>query len=140
MMWESLDLEYYTALGPGSGFFPFWLGAVMGFLSLTWFVQVSRPAGKPAEGTFFPDLRGRVQIIAMIVALVLTATLMDLLGFQLVMFLYLTFMLMFVGKQSIWMSLAIAVIGSVGVFHLFGKFLDVQLPSSSLSMLARLGL
>jgi hypothetical protein len=49
-------------------------------------------------------------------------------------------MLMFVGKQSIWMSLAIAVIGSVGVFHLFGKFLDVQLPSSSLSMLARLGL
>ena len=81
-----------------------------------------------------------MQIISMIAALVLTATLMDLLGFQLAMFLYLVFMLMFMGEQSIWMSLVIAAIGSAGVYHLFGKFLDVRLPPSSLSMLAQLGL
>jgi putative tricarboxylic transport membrane protein len=76
----------------------------------------------------------------MIAALVLTALLMDVLGYQLTMFLFFLFMLLFIGKQPIWMSLVIAVIGSVGVFYLFGKFLDVRLPLSSLSLIAQLGL
>lgn len=140
MMWESWELEYYTPVGPGGGFFPFWLGAVMGAMSLIWLVQVSRPAGKPEEGKFLPDLKGRIQIVSMIAALVLTAMLMDLLGYQLTMFLFFVFVLLFIGKQPIWMSLVIAVIGSVGVFYVFVKFLDVRLPLSSLSLIAQLGL
>lgn len=139
-MWESWELEYYTPVGPGGGFFPFWLGAVMGAMSLIWLVQVSRPAGKPEEGKFLPDLKGRIQIVSMIAALVLTAMLMDLLGYQLTMFLFFVFVLLFIGKQPIWMSLVIAVIGSVGVFYVFVKFLDVRLPLSSLSLIAQLGL
>ena len=140
MMWESWELEYYTPVGPGGGFFPFWLGAVMGAMSLIWLVQVSRPAGKPEEGKFLPDLKGRIQIVSMVAALVLTAMLMDLLGYQLTMFLFFVFVLLFIGKQPIWMSLVIAVIGSVCVFYVFSKFLDVRLPLSSLSLIARLGL
>jgi len=140
MMWESWELEYYTPVGPGGGFFPFWLGAVMGAMSLIWLVQVSRPAGKPEEGKFLPDLKGRIQIVSMIAALVLTVMLMDLLGYQLTMLLFFVFVLLFIGKQPIWMSLVIAVIGSVGVFYVFSKFLDVRLPLSSLSLIARLGL
>jgi len=140
MMWESWELEYYTPVGPGGGFFPFWLGAVMGAMSLIWLVQISRPAGKPEEGKFLPDLNGRIQIVSMTAALVLTAMLMDLLGYQLTMFLFFVFALLFIGKQPIWMTLVIAVIGSLGVFYVFGKFLDVRLPLSSLSLIARLGL
>ncbi len=140
MMWESWGLEYYTPTGPGAGFFPFWLGAVMGGMSLIWLVQVSMKAGRPEERNFFPDLKGRVQIISMIAALVLTALLMNLLGYQLSMFLFFLFMLLFIGKQSIWISLVISVIGSVGVYHVFVKFLDVQLPLSSLSLLNQLSL
>jgi putative tricarboxylic transport membrane protein len=140
MMWESWELEYYTPVGPGAGFFPFWLGVVMGAMSLTWLVQVSRPAGKPEEGKFFPDFKGRLQIISMITALVLTSLLIELLGFQLTVFLFFIFMLLFIGKQSIWMSLVISVISSVGVYHVFVRFLDVRLPLSSLSLLNQLGL
>jgi putative tricarboxylic transport membrane protein len=140
MMWESWDLEYYTPIGPGSGFFPFWLGAVMGGLSLIWLVQVSRKAGKPEERAFFPDPKGRIQIISMIAALVLAALLMDLLGYQLSMFLFFLFTLLYIGKQPIWMSLVISVIGSVGVYYLFVTYLDVRLPLSSLSLLNQLGL
>jgi putative tricarboxylic transport membrane protein len=139
-VWESWELEYHTPTGPGAGFFPFWLGAVMGGMSLIWLVQVSMKTGKPVEQNFLPGLKGRVQIISMIAALVLTALLMNLLGFQLSMFLFFIFMLMFIGKQSIWISLVISIIGSVGVYHLFVKFLDVQLPLSSLSLLNQLGL
>ena len=56
------------------------------------------------------------------------------------MFLFFFFMLLFIGKQSIWMSLVISVISSVGVYHVFVKFLDVRLPLSSLSLLNQLGL
>ena len=140
MMWESWEMEYYTPVGPGGGFFPFWLGVVMGAMSLIWLVQVSRPAGKPEEGKFLPDPKGRNQIVSMTAALVLTAMLMDLLGYQLTMFFFFVFVLLFIGKQPIWMSLLIAVIGSVGVFYVFSKFLDVRLPLSSLSLIAKLGL
>ncbi len=34
VVWESWNLEYYTHLGPGAGFFPLWLGVIMGGLSL----------------------------------------------------------------------------------------------------------
>jgi putative tricarboxylic transport membrane protein len=55
-------------------------------------------------------------------------------------FLFFIFMLLFIGKQSIWMSLVISVISSVGVYHVFVRFLDVRLPLSSLSLLNQLGL
>lgn len=139
-VWESWELEYYTPTGPGAGFFPFWLGAVMGGMSLIWLVQVSMKTGKPEERNFLPGREGRVQIISMIAALVLAALLMNLLGYQLSMLLFFGFMLLFIGKQSIWLSFVISLIGSIGVYHLFVKFLDVQLPLSSLSLFSQLGL
>jgi hypothetical protein len=65
---------------------------------------------------------------------------MDLLGFQLMMFLFMLFMLMILGRQTIWTTVIIALACSVGVYHLFGRYLDVQLPPSSLAFLANLGL
>jgi hypothetical protein len=67
------------------------------------------------------------------------SALMNLLGFQLAMFLFMLFMLMILGRQTIWTTLIIATVCSVGVYHLFGRYLDVQLPAASLAFLARLG-
>ena len=55
---ESVSMEYYTPLGPGAGFFPFWLGASLGVLALVWLVQISRRAGKPKEGVSLPPEAG----------------------------------------------------------------------------------
>jgi putative tricarboxylic transport membrane protein len=140
IVWESLELEYYTSLGPGSGFFPFWLGVVMAGLALGWLVQVSRPAGRPREEPFLPDRGGISRILALIGALVVVAGVVNLLGFQVTMFAFLVFALMILGRQSLWLTLVIALIGSVGVYRIFGGYLDVQLPASSLSLLAALGL
>ncbi len=140
IMWESLTLEYYTELGPGSGFFPFWLAAVLGTLSLAWLVQVSRPTGRPAEGAFLPDRGGIFRILSLIAAVVIVSGVMNTLGFQMTLFVFLVFTLMVLGKQSIWLTAVIALGGSVGIFHLFAGYLDVQLPTSSLALLAALGL
>jgi putative tricarboxylic transport membrane protein len=140
VVWESWNLEYYTTLGPGAGFFPFWLGAVLGGLALAWLVQLSRPASRPKKEAFLPDREGIVRIVSLIAAMVIVAGAMNTFGFQLSMFLFLIFTLMILGKQPVWLTAIIALAGSVGTYHIFAGYLDVQLPTSSLALLAKLGL
>jgi putative tricarboxylic transport membrane protein len=140
IVWESWNLEYYTRLGPGAGFFPFWLGVVLGGLGLAWLFQVSRPAGRPKDGAFLPDRGGIVRILLLVAAVLVMAGVMNFMGFQLAMFLFLVFTLLVLGKQPVWLTAVIALGGSVGVYHLFSGYLDVELPKSSLALLATLGL
>jgi len=140
IVWESWNLEYYTRLGPGAGFFPFWLGVVLGGLGLAWLFKVSRPTGRPKEGAFLPNRGGIVRILSLISAVLVMARLMNVLGFQLAMFLFLVFTLWVLGKQPIWLTAVIALGGSVGIYHLFSVYLDVELPKSSLAILVTLGL
>lgn len=140
VVWGSWNLVYYTNLGPGAGFFPLWLGVAMGGLSLVWLVQVSGRKGRPKEAAFLPERGGIVRILSVLAAMVAVAVLMDLLGFQLAMFLFLVFLLLVLGRQGLWLTLIVALLGSVGLYHVFGGYLDVQLPPASLAFLARLGL
>ncbi len=139
VMIASIRMEYYTKLGPGPGFFPFWLGLIMGGLSIIWLIQVSRQSGKSKDGKFLPEKNGIFQILSILSALSATAV-MGVIGFQLTMFLFMVFLLKVVGQTSLWPTLIIAVVCSFGVYHLFGRYLDVQLPASSLPILAAIGL
>ena len=133
-------MEYYTSLGPGAGFFPLWLGVVMGGLSLAWFVQIS-PSQRAAErGRLSPRPPGhRPASCRSSAPWWRRRLLMDFLGYQVAMFLLLFFLLLVPGRQTIWLTLVIALLGSVGVYHVFGSYLDVQLPKASLALLAGLG-
>jgi putative tricarboxylic transport membrane protein len=140
VVWEARNLEYYTKLGPGGGFFPLWLGVVMGGLSFAWLVQVSRQERSPQEVAVFPERLGIMRILLTVVALVVMAGFMNLLGFQVTMFLFLVFLLRVLGGQSLWVTLISALLGSVGIYHLFVRYLDVSLPPSAVKFLAHLGL
>ena len=140
VVWESWNLEYYTTLGPGPGFFPLWLGVAMGGLSLVWLVRISGRSGMPKDVALFPQRAGIVRILSILAALVVMAGLMNLLGFQLMMFLFLVFLLMGLGRQAFWVTLVVALLSSVGLFHLFGGYLDVPLPVATVKLLANLGL
>jgi putative tricarboxylic transport membrane protein len=98
-----------------------------------------RPEGLK-ESSLFPRRSGLVRILSILAALTAMAGLMNLLGFQLMMFLFLLFLLAGLGRQALWVTLVVALFGSVGVFHLFGGFLDVSLPVSTVKFLAVLGL
>jgi putative tricarboxylic transport membrane protein len=140
VVWKSWGLEYYTTLGPGAGFFPLWLGVAMEGLSLVWLIQASVRKEWPKDAAFLPEREGIVRILSVLAALVAVTILMDFIGFQLAMFLFLVFLLRIPGKQTLWLTLIIALLGSVGVYHVFGSYLDVQLPVSSFALLAKLGL
>ena len=140
LMFESRQMEYYVDLGPGPGFFPFWLGALLAVLSVIWLIQVSRGPAGPMEAGFIPDRRGMVRVLSILISLGLFGWFVDDLGFQLSMLAFMVFLLIVLGRQKPIVTALVAIIGSFGVYYLFTHWLDVQLPASSIEFLRNLGL
>jgi putative tricarboxylic transport membrane protein len=125
---ESLRLRYYTSLGPGPGFFPFWLSALMAFLggAMFWRATFGVVEAKPAD--FLADRRGCLRIAAVVGGLLGVILLMEPLGFRLTMFGFYLFILAALGRQG-WLTAGIVSLsGSVGVYHVFVHWLSVPLP------------
>lgn len=131
---SSLELGLWTSLGPGPGLFPFAMGAVLVSMSVVWLLQELR---RPSET---PDGVDRGLVIAVVVSLAVLAAVMDLLGFQLSMFLFLMYHLKVRGRRTWVSSLIIALAGSVGAFYAFNYGLNVSLPVSAFPLLNTIGL
>ncbi len=140
IIWESWHLKYYTKLGPGAGFLPFWVGAVLAGLSLLWLGQISfqSVSGRPSD--FLPDRQGSLRIIAIVAALVACTLLLNWLGFSLTMMAFLAFLLWALGRSSLLLTVIISVAGSFGVSYIFQHWLGVLLPKSPIAFLKSLGL
>ncbi|MET1085533.1 MAG: tripartite tricarboxylate transporter TctB family protein [Arthrobacter sp.] len=131
---SSIDLGLWTSLGPGPGLFPFAMGAVLAAMAVVWLLQELR---KPSEATEGVD---RGLVVAVVLSLVILAAVMDLIGFQLGMFLFLMYHLKLRGRRSWISSLITALAGSVGAFYAFNYGLNVSLPVSAFPLLNTIGL
>lgn len=140
LVFYSRTMEYYADLGPGPGFFPFWLGLMLVLLSITWLVQVSIGPGGSIKQSFLPDRRGLVRVLSVLGALTLFGWVVEGLGFQLTMLIFLGFLLVVLGRQNLIVTATVAVVGSFGVYYIFRYWLDVPLPASSIEFLRNLGL
>ena len=134
VVFESLDLSYYgTDFGPGPGFFSFWLWVLVIVLSL---VQIAGTFRRPAErlpDDFVPDRHGVKRMTCVLGALVASLLLMRSLGFSLTILGFNIFLLRMLGRQSWWITLALSLVGSVGIFYLFWQ-LQVFLPTGILGI------
>jgi len=125
----SFQYPYKDRLGPGPGFFPFWLSIITGALALALLFQTSL-AKSSAGGlaTLLPDRQGALRILAILAALIGSLALLDPLGFRISLFLFLLFLPFALGERTWWISLIFAAAGSFGVFHVFYYWLKVPLP------------
>jgi putative tricarboxylic transport membrane protein len=130
----SVDLGLWTSLGPGPGLFPFAMGAVLVAMAVVWLIQELRRPSQTAEGV------DRGLVIAVALSLVVLAAVLDLLGFQLSMFLFLMYHLKLRGRRGWPSSLITALAGSVGAFYAFNYGLNVSLPVSAFPLLNTIGL
>jgi putative tricarboxylic transport membrane protein len=123
---QSWALSLRDALGPGPGFFPFWLSVIGSVLAVSVFVQVR---GWPDDDlSIMPDRMARGRIAAVFVALVVATALMTPLGFRLTFLIFNAYVLVALGIRN---ALAIALFagaGSFGVYHVFDRWLQVPLP------------
>jgi putative tricarboxylic transport membrane protein len=122
---ESLRLSLRDALGPGPGFFPFWLSVAGGLLAVILLVQVARGRADFETDTLKFELRAVALVLG---GLVVATALLEVLGFRIAMLLLLIYLLVALGVRN-WIAIALfALAGSFGVFHVFTGLLKVQLP------------
>ena len=131
---SSIDLGLWTSLGPGPGLFPFAMGAVLAAMAAVWLLQELRQSSDTVEGV------DRGLVVAVVLSLTILAAVMDLLGFQLSMFLFLMYHLKLRGRRTWASSLITALAGSVGAFYAFNYGLNVTLPVSAFPLLNTIGL
>jgi putative tricarboxylic transport membrane protein len=110
------------------------MGAVLAAMSAVWLLQELRRPSETGEGV------DRGLVIAVVGSLVVLAAVMDLLGFQLSMFLFLMYHLKLRGRRAWPSSLVTALAGSVGAFYAFNYGLNVSLPVSAFPLLNTIGL
>lgn len=135
----SLKLGLWTRLGPGPGFFPIWLGAILLGASIPWGLTqwrgVSDDNVDPGE-----EANGPLRIAAMVGSIVVTALLLEPLGFQLAILAFLFFHLRVLHRVRWIVAVPVMLAGSFGVFTLFDFLLGVPLPTAELSFLAAMGM
>jgi putative tricarboxylic transport membrane protein len=125
---EALRLRYYTTLGPGPGFFPFWLAIILGVLAVAMLLQAGLARPEPMPADFFASRRGYLRMGAVVVAMVATTLVLEPLGFCLTMLAVYLFLLLTLGRQRALVMALVALGGSFGVYHLFVRWLNVPLP------------
>jgi hypothetical protein len=129
MAFTAFGYSLSDALGPGAGFFPFWLGVMGVLLSLALFVQSSR--GRAInEGTqaLLPRGEGARRGATLVASLVFAALLLQPLGFRLTMLVFSAALLLALGVRRPVTIAVFALVSSFGLFHVFYHWLQVPLP------------
>jgi putative tricarboxylic transport membrane protein len=131
----SLGYSLNDALGPGPGFFPFWLSLIGIVLTGAILVQLARGTlFADAAERILPDREAALQAGTVLVALALAAALLEPLGFRLTMLPFIAGLLLALGARSLVAIGLTAIAGSFGVFHVFYYWLKVPLPIGAFGM------
>jgi putative tricarboxylic transport membrane protein len=131
VVYLSLELTYYSDVGPGPGFFSLWLGVVLVLLAAVDLVGATRAPRRPLPAGFLPDRQGTGRLAAIVLALVVAVPLLLPLGFPLTIFVFSVFLLRVVAVQRWWVTLVIAAGAGFGTFWVFRQ-LQVMLPAGPL--------
>lgn len=124
----SLKFRYFTSIGPGPGFFPYWLALILAALAGLMIVQATVSEPEPMPEDFFAERSGYYRIGAILAALLGTVLLLEILGFRLTMLLMFLFVLLTVGRYRLFVSIPLAIVGSFGGHLLFVQWLGLRLP------------
>ena len=129
----SLGYSLFDALGPGPGFFPFWLSLIGLALTILILIENWRDPSL-ASGRILPERHAAIQGGIVLIALAVAAALFEPLGFRLTMLFFIAGLLFLLGARSPSAIALTAVAGSFGVFHVFLYWLKVPLPVGALGL------
>ena len=135
MISAALRLPYGNLHNPGPGFFPLWLGVILGGMSIAFFVQTTR--GKESERTLKEILEEDVRwgkVLLVLGALIIYGFLMDTIGFLIVTFLLMIVLLRFIEPQPWKVVIGWALAGSVGSYLIFEVWMKLRLPKGFLGI------
>ena len=130
--WHASRLTYYSALGPGPGFFPVWLCVALAVLALSVTLSALRARETLPGDDFVPERAGGIRILAVVAALAFVVPGLEILGFRVAMGLFCLAVLLALGCRSPIQIGATVIVGSAGAYALFADALGVALPTGAL--------
>jgi putative tricarboxylic transport membrane protein len=126
--YESFQLSLRDALGPGPGFFPFWLGVIGAVLAAIMLIQLRLDRVDLGAEVLAFDRAGVKNAMRVLAGLIVATALLEVAGFRASMLLLIPFLLLVLGARSRVAIGICAVAGSFGVYHVFSELLKVPLP------------
>ena len=132
--YRSLQLRYFTSLGPGPGFFPLWLSLALGGLALAMILDATFRRGERMAADLLPDRDGGLRVLAILAVLAGAALGLERLGFTLTMFVVTMVVLAALGRRRPLGMLAVAIPCSFGAYYAFTRWLNVPLPAGPLGL------
>ena len=132
MAWIALGYSLSDALGPGAGFFPFWLGLLGVVLGISLLVQNFR--NKTKAVVLLPRGEGARRAGSLLAGLAAATLLLEPLGFRLAMLVFTAGLLVALGVRRPVTIAVFALASSFGLFHVFYYWLQVPLPIGMLGL------
>jgi len=139
-------LTYWTegsTIGPGSGFFPFWISMILSALTLYWLIQVTIRPGEKMPKDFIPPRHEGMLLLLVFMDLVLFVAVVDYTGFPVAMFIFLLVMVATLGERTLRNIIYYVIFsGAITAFFVivFGRWLEVAFPKTQIGILRALGL
>ena len=127
MGYVALGYSLSDSLGPGAGFFPFWLGVFGVFLTIGLLIQ--NFSNKPLSNqALLPRGEGARRGGSLLAGLAVAAFALQPLGFRLTMLVFSAGLLVALGIRRPVAIVIFALASSFGLFHVFYYWLQVPLP------------
>jgi len=139
-------LTYWTegsTIGPGSGFFPFWISMILSALTLYWLIQITIRPGEEMPKDFIPPRHEGMLLLLVFMDMVLFAVIVDYTGFAAAMFIFLMVMVATLGERTLRdMIYYVVFSGAISAFFVivFGQWLEVAFPKTQIGILKAIGL
>jgi putative tricarboxylic transport membrane protein len=127
-IFESWQLSLRDTLGPGPGFFPFWLGVLGAVLAVFLLTQLHLNRVDLGTEALVFDRAGVRNAMLVLVGLIVATALLDVIGFRISMLLLIPYLLVVLGVRNRVAVGICAVAGSFGVYYVFFDLLKVPLP------------
>ncbi len=131
LMWKSTELQvgYIRGEGPGGGFWPFWLSAIMlictFFIAFNWYRRSSPPSQSEEP---FLDNYALKMLLLVGGGLIGFAGLTSIISIYGAMFLFLVYYLRFLGRHSIMLTAILSISIPIGFFFFFEALMRLTLP------------
>jgi putative tricarboxylic transport membrane protein len=139
LAYYGVRLRLVGALGPGPGFFPFWVGLALCGFSSVWLIQASLRPAEALPAGFVPPRPDILRVVAVIAALWLFTLVLRPVGFNLAMLALLAVLMFAYDRSHTVAKIVIAFAGSFGVHYVFERGLRVPLPYAENLYLQSLG-
>jgi hypothetical protein len=139
-------LTYWTegsTIGPGSGYFPFWISMILSALTIYWLIQITIRPGEEMPKDFIPPRHEGMLVLLVFMDMVLFAAIVDYTGFPVAMFIFLMLMVVTLGERTLRdMIYYVMFSGAITAFFVivFGQWLEVAFPKTQSGILKALGL